>query len=399
MSRYCVAFVISYFLCAVISVSAKQESVNDRIDRLHKSAIVIDAHSDYLDRSAIDGAGLGEDPPGGQTSVGKLREGQVDAQFFSVFVPPAYERYGYVERTHELIDRLLQQVARFPNQLEFATTADDIERISRSGKSAALMGIEGGHSIQNRLEHLRNYYRLGVRYMTLTWNNTNDWADASGDSARWSGLNDFGIEVVREMNRLGMMIDISHVSDDTFWDVMQHTSKPVIASHSLARSLRDTPRNMSDKMIKAMAENGGVVQVSFYSKHLDQAFADRFDQLKGEAKDQFNTLEKKYRDDPIQLDIAQWSLEKKIENEVSVPSYRKVVDHIDHIVQLVGPDHVGLGSDFDGMGSPPQGLEHIGKIKVITGELVKRGYSDEDTTKILGGNLLRVMRANEREAQ
>ena len=377
----------------VIRVDAT--TTESRVDQLHKSAIVIDAHSDFLDRSAIDKSELDDDVPGAQTTLSKLEAGQVDAQFFSVFVPPAYESYGFVARTHELIDRMLQQINKHPERIELAVNADDIERLSAEGKIAALLGIEGGHSIENRLEHLRNYYRLGVRYMTLTWSNSNDWADSSGGSERWGGLNDFGVKVVKEMNRIGMMIDISHVSDQTFWDVMEHTTRPVIASHSSVRGEMNSDRNMDDDMIRAVAKNGGVIQINFYSQYLDQRFKDEFNKAMEGSEDQFKKLGETFLHDPIQLDIEQWSLEKKIETRVQPPDMQRVVDHIEYVIKLVGVDYVGLGSDYDGMGAPPKGLEDISKIKSITRELVKRGYSDVDIGKVLGGNMLRVMRANQ----
>jgi membrane dipeptidase len=384
---------VALIAAVIFQPCSAQESVDSRA--LHDRAIVIDSHSDFLDRSAIDGTTLSEDHAGAQTSLIKLEQGGIDAQFFSVFVPPAYRDYGYVERTYELIDRLHVEVENNKDRIELATTVADIRRIAASGRIAALMGIEGGHSIGNRLAHLRQFYRLGVRYMTLTWSNTNDWADSSGDVSRWSGLNAFGVDVVREMNRLGMMVDVSHVSDETFWDVIENTTAPVIASHSLARAQMNNARNMSDAMLKAVAENGGVIQVSFYSRHLDERFSSEVDVALDAAADRFAAFGKQYLHDPVALDIAQWSLEKDIESEFRPPDMSKIIDHIDHIVQIAGIDHVGLGSDFDGMGAPPAGLEHSAKMPALTDLLVKRGYSKIDVKKILGENLLRVMRANE----
>ncbi|WP_164117393.1 dipeptidase [Sphingorhabdus sp. Alg239-R122] len=364
----------------------------------HSSAIVIDAHSDFLDRTAIDGAHINEDPEGAQTSLSKLEQGGVDAQFFSVFVPPAFAEYGFAKRTDELIDTLQAEVAAHPDRIEIVHDTAGINRLANTGKVAALIGIEGGHSIENDLGRLRHFYGRGVRYMTLTWTNTNDWADSSGDEPRWNGLNDLGLSIVKEMNGLGMMIDISHVSDETFWDVIRATGSPVIASHSDVRGVMDDPRNMSDDMVKAVAENGGVIQVSFYSAYVDSDFAEAFAAAKARAKDRFDALENKYANDPIALDKAAWSLEKSIEFSLPAPTVADVVDHIDHVVKIAGIDHVGLGSDFDGMGAPPSGLEHAGQIPNITAELVRRGYGRADIEKILGGNLLRVFAENEKRA-
>jgi len=366
--------------------------------RIHEEALVIDTHSDFLYRADLDGSALTDEPPLAQTTLGKLEQGGVDAQFFSVWVPPAYEKYGYARKTLELIDDFYREIAKSPKRIEMARTVADIERIAESGKVAALMGIEGGHSIENRLELLRNFYRLGVRYMTLTWSNNTDWADSSGDVVQWGGLTDFGVSVVEEMNRIGMMIDISHVADSTFSDVMKTTRAPVIASHSSVRALNSHARNMSDEMIVALAKNGGVIQINFYPVFLDQEFHDAAHQALFAAKPEFATLATEYLDDQIGLMGPQWELYRKIEDTLEKPPLSVLVDHIDHVVKLVGPDHVGLGSDFDGVSSLPIGMEHEGKLPALTEALVEKGYSEEDIKKILGGNLLRVMAEVEKVA-
>ena len=365
---------------------------------IHRDAIVIDTHSDFLYRADVDGSGLADEVENAQTTLGKLQQGGVDAQFFSVWTPPAYESYGYARKTLELIDQFYRQIEQHPQAIEVARSVDDIRRIEKSGRIAALMGIEGGHSIENRLELLRNYYRLGVRYMTLTWSMNTDWADSSGDSAVWGGLTGFGIEVVQEMNRLGMMVDISHVSDQTFWDVLEVTSAPVIASHSSVRALNSAPRNMSDEMIRALAKNGGVIQINFYAYFLDQEFADKIDIETENSMAEKQALGDRYLDDPIGFEQAEWEWYRQVESRVEWPPLSVLVDHIDHVVQLVGPEHVGLGSDFDGVTSLPQGMEHQGKLPNLTDALVTKGYSEQDIKLILGGNLLRVMAAVEAAA-
>ncbi|MCZ6559903.1 MAG: dipeptidase [Gammaproteobacteria bacterium] len=364
--------------------------------RIHEEALVIDTHSDFLYRADLDGSALTDEPPLAQTTMGKLEQGGVDAQFFSVWIPPEFRDYGYARKTLELIDDFYRQIGQTPERIEMATTVADIKRIAASGKVAALMGIEGGHSIENRLELLRNYYRLGVRYMTLTWSNNTDWADSSGDVVRSGGLTDFGVSVVEEMNRIGMMIDISHVADTTFYDVMRATSAPVIASHSSVRAFSDHKRNMSDQMIVALAENGGVIQINFFPMFIDQEFYDAAIVAQYEAKPEFATLATEYLDDPIGLLEQQWTLSQKIMSTLESPPLSVLVDHIDHVVKLVGPDHVGLGSDFDGVSALPIGMEHQGKLPALTEALVEKGYSEEDIKKILGGNLLRVMAEVER---
>jgi membrane dipeptidase len=382
----------------IAGATRAQTPLSEPARQLHMDAIVIDTHSDFLDRASFDGSGLADDPPHAQTTLSKLRAGGIDAQFFSVFVPPAYASYGYVRRTHELIDELYQQVAANAEQIAIATSADDLIRVTRQGKVAALIGIEGGHSIDNRLSHLRNYYRLGVRYLTLTWNNTNDWADAAGDRSRWSGLTGFGESVVREMNQLGMMVDVSHVAADTFWDVMRITRSPVIASHSASAHLTPADRNLSDEMIRAIAENGGVIQLTFYAKHIDSAFADALESALDARAEQLNSLADVHLLDPVQLDASQWDLEKTIERSLPPPPLAAVLDHIDHLVRIGGIDHVGIGSDYDGMGSAPADLAHAGQLPNLTQALLDRGYSNVEVKKVLGENLLRVMRENERLA-
>ncbi len=362
---------------------------------VHERAVVIDTHSDFLDRSEIDGSGLNDDVPEAQTTIRKMQQGMVDAQFFAIFVPPAFEEYGFTRRTNELIDRFTSEVDTNSQHIEFVTDTGGIQRLANSGKIAALIGIEGGHSIENDLANISRFYDRGVRYMTLTWANSNDWAGSSGDDSRSSGLSSLGVQIVHEMNRLGMMVDISHSSDATFWDVMSTTRSPVIASHSSARGVANSERNLSDEMIIAMADNGGVIQVNFHPAHLDADFGQRRIALLEGAESQFEALNLQYGNNPIELDKKMFALEKTLERQLSPPNMSRIVDHIDHIVGLVGVDHAGLGSDFDGMGATPEDMEHIGKIANITEELLRRGYSIADVRKILGGNFLRVFSENE----
>ncbi len=381
----------------VIALAAADTAIADA-EAIHQQAIVIDAHSDFLDRSTIDGSTLAEDPGGAQTTLAKLQQGKVDAQFFSVFLPPAYADYGFTRRTHELIDRLQEEVTNNAEHIALASSSEEIVALSEAGKIAALIGIEGGHAIENDLDNLDHFYARGARYMTLTWSNTNAWADAFGDTAKHGGLTEFGVSVVQRMNALGMMVDISHVSDDTFWDVMETTRSPVIASHSSVRALMGSKRNMSDDMIKAVASNGGVIQVNFYSRYVDDQFYSDYKQARANAEAQFDALHKKLADQPIELDMQDWSLQLELERQLTPPSASRVIDHIVYIIELVGVDHVGLGSDFDGMGTPPAGLEHVGMLPTITTELLRRGYREEDIRKVLGGNLRRVMAENQRLA-
>jgi membrane dipeptidase len=282
----------------------------------------------------------------------------------------------------------------------------DIERAHREHKLAALMGIEGGHSIENDMHLLRDYYRLGVRYMTLSWSNTNEWADSSGDIndpkvEHHNGLTDFGKQVVLEMNRLGMMVDISHVADKTFWDAIATTKAPVIASHSSARALVNAPRNMTDEMLQAVAKNGGVVQVNFFNGFIDENFRKA---VEAQSKDQAAAVQKYLDDMKAQGKPVNYVEVDRIEREwmakIPRPPLKSLIDHIDHIVKVAGVDHVGLGSDFDGVsGATPAGIDSAADLPKITQALLDRGYSADDIKKILGGNLMRVFREVERVSQ
>ena len=313
----------------------------------------------------------------------------------------------YAHRTLELIDSVKQQVARHPKELEFVATPGGIEEAHRNHRLAVLMGIEGGHSIENSIPLLRQYYALGVRYMTLTWANSNDWADSSGDIDDKSiphtkeGLTEFGKDVVYEMNRLGMMVDISHVSDATFYRTLRISRAPVIASHSSARALCDAPRNMTDDMLRAVAQygggpnsKGGVVQVNFYSGFISQAYRDAQKAIEPEVEKAVQALKDKAKAEGREVTYAEIEkLQREFADRIPRPPLSALIDHIDHIAKVAGIDHVGLGSDFDGInGQLPEGIDSAADLPKITEALMARGYSAEDCRKILGGNLLRVSR-------
>ncbi|MFM8396125.1 MAG: dipeptidase [Acidobacteriota bacterium] len=357
-------------------VAESDAALRARARRLHRSAIVIDTHNDVTTPIVDEGFDLGARDTSGrnQTDLPRLKEGGLGAEFFSIYVSSAYARQGgSARRAMEMIDGVYEQVRRHPQSLEMASTVADIRRIHRSGKIAALMGIEGGHAIEDSLAALRLFHRLGIRYMTLTHTNTNNWADAAGGISiaaekRHNGLSDFGREVVREMNRLGMMVDISHVSDETFYDVIEVTRSPVIASHSSARALTDVPRNLSDEMLRVLARNGGVVMVNFYNGFINTEYA-RPGQARPTKAAQTATLE-------------------------------MLMQHFEHVIKVAGIDHVGIGSDFDGVdGLLPTGMEDVSRLPTITYELLRRGYSEAEVRKVLGENLLRVMARNEEVAR
>jgi len=401
MKNRLILFVIT--LAIAVPLSA-QTAVSVKAQEIHNSAIVIDTHADtpqrFLDENYDIGSTDPKDP--GHISLDKAKAGNLGAEFFSIWVEPVTNQGHYARHTLDLIDSVYEQAARHPDRMMMAFSVDDIERARREHKLAALLGIEGGHSIENDVRLLRDFYRLGVRYMTLSWSNTNEWADSSGDIdnpkvEHHNGLTDAGKQIVLEMNRLGMLVDISHVSDKTFYDTIAVTKAPVIASHSSARALTNHPRNMTDDMLRAVAKNGGVVQVNFYSGFLDDNYRKAND---AQAKDR-DAAVKAYTD---QLKAAGRTVTyldaDRIEREwaarIPRPPFKVLIDHIDHVAKVAGIDHVGLGSDFDGVsGATPEGMDSAADLPKITQALLDRGYSADDIRKILGGNLLRVFREAE----
>src|SRR5437868_6075874 len=397
---------LCFLLLILGSISvAETSTISARAKAIHDSAIVVDTHPDTPQRFLDENYDIGSTDPNdhGHISLDKARAGNLGAEFFSIWVEPTTNQGHFAQHTLDLIDSVYEQAARHPDRMMMAYSVADIERAHKEKKLAALMGIEGGHSIENDIHLLRDYYRLGVRYMTLSWSNTSNWADSSGDIddpkiQHHNGLTDFGKQVVLEMNRLGMMVDISHVADKTFWDAIGVTKAPVIASHSAARSLTNAPRNMTDDMLKAVGKNNGVVMVNFFSGFINEDFrkaADAQSKEREAAVKEYLAKQKAAGKDVQYVDA------EKIQEEwmarIPRPPLSSLIDHIDHIAKVAGVDHVGLGSDFDGVsGALPDGIRSAADLPKITQALLDRGYSDDNVRKILGGNLLRVMREVER---
>jgi membrane dipeptidase len=392
---------ISSLGAAQTPTGASAVAVSARAQKIHDSALVIDTHADTPQRFLDQGFDIGSTDPRdiGHLSLDKARRGNLGAEFFSIWVDPETNQGHFAQHTFDLIDSVYEQAARHPDRMMMAYSPNDIDRAHKEHKLAALMGIEGGHSIENDIHLLRDYYRLGVRYMTLSWSNTNEWADSSGDIddpkvQHHNGLTDFGKQVVLEMNRMGMMVDISHVADKTFWDAIATSKAPVIASHSSARALVDAPRNMTDEMLRAVAKNGGVVQVNFFSGFIDEDFRKA---MLAQQKDQAAAMQKymdqlKAEGKPVNY-VEVDRIEREWMAKIPRPPLKSLIDHIDHIAKVAGIDHVGLGSDFDGVsGATPQGIDSAADLPKITQALLDRGYSAEDIQKILGGNLMRVFR-------
>jgi membrane dipeptidase len=387
----------------------RDERLWKRALALHKKAVVIDGHNDIPTIMADEDYDIGT-PSAGKyhTDIPRLKQGGVTGEFFSIYVDRQYATPDWVAKNYareggsarralDLIDVSYRMLERHPNELMFAASTADIRRAKKQGKVGVLFGIEGGHAIENSLAALREFYRLGVRYMTLTHNNTNEWADACCDEARHNGLSEFGKEVVREMNRLGMFVDISHVSDKTMSDVLDASKAPVIASHSSARVFSNHKRNVPDELLKRIARNGGVVMVNFYPAFLDEKVRTAGLERDARLKAQRDALREQFREDQKRLDEELQKLNDA--NPIPNTTLSMLVDHIDHVAKVAGVDHVGLGSDFDGVPNLPEGIRDVSDLPNITYELLRRGYSDADVLKILGGNFMRAFAEVERVAR
>ena len=358
-------------------------------------ALIVDTHEDTPDAMLAGGYDLADPNSPLMVSIPKMRAGHLGAAFFSIYVSANRPGGDFIHGALDQIDLVYEQVGKHPEALGLAFTADDVVRVHRQKRVAILMGVEGGHLIENDLRLLAILYRLGGRYLTLTHSASLDWADSSTDKPRAHGLSDFGRQVVTRLNLLGMMVDISHVSDKTFSDALAVTKAPVIASHSSCRALADNPRNMSDDMIRALAQNDGVIQINFYSPYLDQTYAEARKKVADPRRAEIQAARQRYAGDPKRREEEIRKIDARYEAQLPVPSFERIADHIDHAVQVGGVDHVGLGSDFDGIDSAPRGLEDVSKLPTLVRELARRGYRETDLEKILGGNLLRVMRRAE----
>ena len=380
----------------LLSSKMPADEISDRARKLHFSSIVLDTHDDTPQRFFFQHFDLGHRDAEGHVDIPRMREGGLNTIFFSIWCNANMTGAPATKRAFDLIDETREQVRKHPQDLALATTADEVRRAHSQGKIAVLMGVEGGHMINNDLNVLRRFAALGVRYMTLTHTNDLDWAGSSGDDAKHIGLTPFGKDVIREMNKLGVMVDISHVSDKTFYDALEVSAAPMIASHSSCRAICDAPRNMTDDMIKALAAKGGVVQINYHIAFLSQAYRDASNRS-AELKSRVAAADKAAGEDEAASirDGEKIAHQMIAEGKLPQVEWEAIVDHIDHAVKLVGADHVGLGSDFDGS-VMPHGMEDCSKLPKLTEAMLRRGYSEDDIRKILGGNTLRVMEAAER---
>lgn len=378
-------------------MSTTADDISARARKLHFSALVVDTHDDTTQRFLDGKFDLGLRDAAGSIDIPRMKEGNLGGIFFSIWIPSKVTGPEAVKRAIVQIDAVREQVRRHPKDLALATTAAEVREARKQGKIAVLMGVEGGHMIANDLGVLRSFTALGVRYMTLTHSGNNDWADSSTDKAAHNGLTDFGKDVVREMNRLGVVVDVSHVADKTFYDVLALSKAPVFASHSSCRAICDAPRNMTDEMIKALAAKGGVVQINYHVGFLSQEFRDAEKAHPEEEKAIQAEIKKRCGENEACQLIEGDRIVREYVAQGKLPrvSCEKIVEHIDHAVKIAGAEHVGLGSDFDGA-DMPFGMEDASKLPQITEALLRKGYSEGDVRKILGENTLRVMTEVER---
>src|ERR1051325_8699956 len=409
LSRLATALFV-LFLLATLMVGCSDKRMTDTLQNtstsnsetdplsIHQRAITIDMHADTVQRVLDEHVDLEQQLSDGHFDAVRAKAGGLDAQFFSIWVEPQLfggGGPGAIKRADDQIAAVKNLAQQHPETWQFASSAADVRRASADGKIAALLGLEGGYAIDERLENVERYYKMGVRYMSPAWSVSTSWAGSSGDDvgAR-RGLNDFGKNIVREMNRLGMMVDVSHVSDKTFWDIVNTSTKPVVATHTACRAIADVPRNLTDDMIRALAHTGGVVNVIFYPEHIEPGWSERKKKVDIEIAPLVQQASEAEHGDAVQKKLARDRVRQREYARRLPPVYvSRVVDHIDHIVKLVGVDHVGIGSDFDGVQATTADLATVADLPNLTKELLKRGYSESDVDKILGGNMLRVMDA------
>lgn len=398
-ARLFLPFLFVFTIAPLLEAARTPAQTEEMVQRVLRHAIIIDTHADTPQMMLDDGYDLADPAGRYMISIAKARQGHLGAEFFSIWVDVDWPPQDLIHRAIDLIAVVDEQVARYSDTFQPARTAADILRIHNAGKIAALMGLEGGHILQDDPRVLDTFYRLGIRYMTLTHTKNNKVGDSSGDKTQRNGLTPFGREIVQRMNRLGMMVDISHVSDKTFYDTLAATRAPVIASHSSCRALCGAKRNMTDDMIRALAKNGGVMDINFYSAFLDPEFMKAREAISKQIDAALASARSERAGQGKRLSYAEETrIQMRLEKDIPRPDMKVIADHIDHAVQVAGVDYVGLGSDFDGVDAVPKGMEDVSKLPDLVRELARRGYKEDDLIKILGGNVLRVMRQVEEVA-
>jgi len=388
-----------YRLCIFVMLIVPFCTFAQSYKKIHRKAIVADTHNDVISSVTMHGMNIETDLTGKTHSdIARFKKGGIDIQVFSIFCNETFHKDTAFKYANAEIDSLYAIVKRNPDKMMIVTNPTALDEAIKEKKLACMMGVEGGHMIEDRIDYLDTLFKKGARYMTLTWNNSTSWATSAADESKnnlpfgTKGLTSFGKDIVKHMNEVGMMVDLSHVGEQTFWDAIATTTKPVIVSHSCAWSLCPVPRNLKDDQIKAVGKNGGVIDVNFYSGFLDSNYMKR--------KEAFLNSHRAEKDSLLQLKMASYEVEEwlskkyKAEADELRPPLSLLIDHIDHIVHLVGTDHVGLGSDFDGIESAPKELNDVSDMPLVTKALLERGYSKADIKKILGGNFIRIFKAN-----
>jgi len=396
-ARLFAVVILAALLLSIPTFVSFGDDIAERARKLNFSSIVLDTHDDTTQRFFSKNFDLGKRNPDGHIDIPRMKEGGMNAIFFSIWIDGRTMGPTAIQKALDQIDAVHENVRKNSKDMMFARTAADVRKAHAEGKIAALIGVEGGHMIGNDIRMVRVFSDLGVRYMTLSHFYNDEWADSSTDKPAHNGLTDYGKEIVREMNRQGMMVDISHVSDKTFYDALEVSKAPLIASHSSCRAICNHPRDMTDDMIKALAAKGGVIQINYEKSFIDETYRQASEKVSGGVVAMFDQLKKECGDDEECLGKKMQEMERKATAEGKLPhvSWEKIVDHIDHVVKLVGADHVGLGSDFDGA-TMPEGMDDCTHLPKITEALMRKGYRDDDIRKILGGNLLRVMEQAEK---
>jgi membrane dipeptidase len=355
------------------------------------TSLMIDMHADTPQRFVDEGWDFTSALSGGMINLETARRGGLDAEFFAVWVEPSEHAGNFAGRALQLTEAVLEEVKRHTAELQLCLTPEEIVHAKAAGRFGVLLGLEGGHAIEGSLEQLRNFHRLGVRYMTLTWNNNNEWADSSGDVEQHGGLTEFGRDVIREMNRLGMMVDVSHVSDKTFWDVLAVSAAPVIASHSNARAVTPAQRNLTDEQLKALAAKGGVAMVNFFPAFVDAAWRDAWEASRPERRLEHEAVSKPYREAgrPVPYSISN-AVDKRFAAMLPRPPFEALIAHFDYMMRTAGTEHVGIGTDFDGIPGLPAGIDSAADLPRIGDALASKGYGADEIDNVLGGNALRV---------
>jgi membrane dipeptidase len=398
MKKILTAALLLFVSCLYAQDNIDKDLYNKALSILERT-ISIDSHSDTPLRFQDSTYDLGKRNTRGCFDLPRMEEGRLSAEFFAIFVSNGLEKEHPAQMALGYLESVYKAINKYNSKIALAFSVKDLKRINKEGRKVICLGMENGLPLEDDFGNLDMFYNLGIRYITLTHSRNNSICDSSTDSTEtWSGLSPLGKKLVHEMNKKGIMVDVSHISDKAFWDVIKYSKAPIIASHSCCKVFSSHPRNLTDDMIKALAKNGGVIQMNFYPAYLDDSYNERIEKYSKSVSAPVDSLRKLYKDDKKTLRQEMDNLRKKFPYPESV-SVEKLVDHIDHVVKLVGVDYVGIGSDFDGLNVFPKGLEDVSKMPIITYHLLKRGYSEQDIKKIVGGNFLRVWEAVEKVSQ